>query len=187
MTQTAARLSLTNDHRLPSVPPAVPPRSFESSVYEVLISAAPPDNSLSLPIEGGSDSGSFCLIGKFINTSRLTYHTSKSSAVLRPGDIILEIGDYQVAGYTRLDAERLCGNVSRADSKGDRPRVLLKLIPPTSLPTGTSELHNFLSAQFPMGTPEFLLQEVARDNIYQRVVPCEFIIPFPPIFCHKGC
>lgn len=158
------------------------PTSWDSNIYEVLLSAASSEKSVPFPIEGGSDSGLFCTIGGTINPAQLIYHpiisTSSTSlkrlpSILRPGDVILEIGEYQISGFTRLDAIRLCETLFHANSSGERPRILLKLISPSALPTGGAQLNRFLSAQFQMGTPEFLLQEVTRNNIYQRVVPCE--------------
>ncbi|KAL7063939.1 hypothetical protein AAHC03_04464 [Spirometra sp. Aus1] len=152
-------------------------KSWESSVYEVLLSAAPPDKFLSIPIEGGSDCGKFCVVGPEVNPSRLVYHPilsgpKKTASILRPGDVILEIGDYQVSGYTKLDALKVCEALSYCEELTNRPRVLMKLIPLSSLPNSDSRLGPFLSASFTVGSPEYLLQEVTRDNIYQRVVPC---------------
>ncbi|BHF63359.1 Membrane-associated guanylate kinase, WW and PDZ domain-containing protein 3 [Sparganum proliferum] len=152
-------------------------KSWESSVYEVLLSAAPPDKFLSIPIEGGSDCGRFCVVGPEVNPSRLVYHPilsgpKKTASILRPGDVILEIGDYQVSGYTKLDALKVCEALSYCEELTNRPRVLMKLIPLSSLPNSDSRLGPFLSASFTVGSPEYLLQEVTRDNIYQRVVPC---------------
>uniref|UniRef100_A0A158R6Y3 Membrane associated guanylate kinase, WW and PDZ domain containing 2 n=1 Tax=Taenia asiatica TaxID=60517 RepID=A0A158R6Y3_TAEAS len=154
--------------------------SWDSNIYEVLLSAASSEKSVPFPIDGGSDSGLFCTVGGTINPAQLIYHPIISSStspkrmpsILRPGDVILEIGEYQLSGFTRLDAVRLCETLFHANSSGDRPRILLKLISPSALPTGSAQLHCFLSAQFQIGTPEFLLQEVTRNNIYQRVVPC---------------
>ncbi|KAL5109735.1 Membrane-associated guanylate kinase WW and PDZ domain-containing protein 3 [Taenia crassiceps] len=120
--------------------------SWDSNIYEVLLSAA---------------------------------SSEKMPSILRPGDVILEIGEYQIAGFTRLDAIRLCETLFHANPCGERPRILLKLISPSALPTGGAQLNRFLSAQFKIGTPEFLLQEVTRNNIYQRVVPCTTRDPRP--------
>ncbi|VDN42985.1 unnamed protein product [Dibothriocephalus latus] len=152
-------------------------KTWESSVYEVLLSAAAPDTFLRIPIEGGSDCGKFCVVGPEVNPSRLVYHPilsgpKKTASILRPGDVILEIGDHQVSGYTKLDAIKVCEALSYCEELTNRPRVLMKLIPLSSLPNSDSRLGPFLSAAFTVGSPEYLLQEVVRDNIYQRVVPC---------------
>lgn len=157
--------------------------SWDANIYEILLSANSLEKSLPFPIEGGSDAGLFCTVGRNINPSQLIYHPiissptpnspKKSPSILRPGDIILEVGDYHISGFTRLDAMRLCENLFYSSKDGDRPRVLLKLISPSVLPTGDAHLNRFLAAQFKIGTPEFLLQEVTRNNIYQRVVPCK--------------
>nr|CDS17897.1 membrane associated guanylate kinase ww and pdz [Echinococcus granulosus] len=162
--------------------------SWDSNIYEVLLSAASTEKSVPFPIEGGSDSGLFCTVGNTINPAQLIYHPIISSSstspkrtpsILRPGDVILEIGEYQISGFTRLDAIRLCKTLFHANSNGERPRILLKLISPSAIPSGSAQLNRFLSAQFHIGTPEFLLQEVTRNNIYQRVVPCTTREPRP--------
>ncbi|VDO03584.1 unnamed protein product [Rodentolepis nana] len=163
--------------------------SWDANIYEVLLSASSLEKSLPFPIEGGSDEGLFCTVGKNIIPSQLIYHPiissptpnspKKSPSILRPGDIILEIGDYHISGFTHLDAVRLCETIFYSSKNGDRPRVLLKLISPSALPTGDAHLNRFLGAQFEVGTPEFLLQEVTRNNIYQRVVPCTTREPRP--------
>ncbi|VDM18500.1 unnamed protein product [Hydatigera taeniaeformis] len=156
-------------------------KSWDSNIYEVLLSAASSERSVPFPIEGGSDSGLFCTVGGAVNPGQLIYHpiissssisSKRTPSILRPGDVILEIGEYQISGFTRLDAIRLCEALFHANSSAERPRILLKLISPSALPTGCAQLNRFLSAQFQIGTPEFLLQEVIRNNIYQRVVPC---------------
>uniref|UniRef100_A0A5K3EL51 Membrane associated guanylate kinase, WW and PDZ domain containing 3b n=1 Tax=Mesocestoides corti TaxID=53468 RepID=A0A5K3EL51_MESCO len=164
--------------------PVEHPTSLDSGIYEVLLSAASSCKSAPFPIEGGSDSGMFCLIGNAISPCQLVYHPiisspKKAPSILRPGDVILEIGEYQISGFTRLDAIRLCEALFNSDSKGNRPRILLKLIPPSALPSGDVLLNHFLSSHFQVGTPEFLLQEVTRNNIYQRVVPCTTRAPRP--------
>ncbi|VUZ49364.1 unnamed protein product, partial [Hymenolepis diminuta] len=163
--------------------------SWDANIYEILLSANFPEKSPPFPIEGGSDAGLFCTVGRNINPSQLIYHPiissptpnspKKSPSILRPGDIILEVGDYHISGFTRLDAMRLCENLFYSSKDGDQPRVLLKLISPSVLPTGDAHLNRFLAAQFKVGTPEFLLQEVTRNNIYQRVVPCTTREPRP--------
>ncbi|KAM7537239.1 hypothetical protein Aperf_G00000063448 [Anoplocephala perfoliata] len=176
---STASLLLSNNKNIP----------WDTNIYEVLLSATSLEKSLPFPIEGGSDAGLFCTIGSSINPSQLIYHPiissptpnspKKSPSILRPGDVILEVGDYQISGFTYIDAVRLCKSLFYPTKGGDRPRVLLKLISPSSLPTGDAHLSRFLAAQFKVGTPEFLLQEVTRNNIYQRVIPCTTREPRP--------
>lgn len=157
--------------------------SWDTCIYEVLLSATSHEKSLPFPIEGGSDAGLFCTIGSSINPSQLIYHPiissptpkspKKTPSILRAGDVILEVNDYQISGFTHIDAVRLCKSLFYPTKGCERPRVLLKLVSPSALPTGDAHLSRFLAAQFKVGTPEFLLQEVTRNNIYQRVVPCK--------------
>ncbi len=168
-------------------------QSWESSIYEVLISAAPPDSSLVLPLVGGADAGKFCIVGPDLNSSRLVFHPTKATAnqpslsKIRTGDVLLEVGEYQISGYTRLDVLKLFEMMSKSrQDAAECPRILLKLVPPSALPSSDVFLSPFLAMQFTIGSPEFVLQEVTRDNIYQRVVPCELSFVLTHVIFIKG-
>ncbi|VDL91312.1 unnamed protein product [Schistocephalus solidus] len=127
-------------------------KSWESSVYEVLLSAAPPDNFLRIPIEGGSDSGKFCVVGPEVNPSRLVYHPilsgpKKTASILRPGDVILEIGDYQVSELTNRPREVT------------RDNIYQRVVPCTTRAPRPDEV-NGVHYQF-MGVKQFLALEKA--------------------------
>lgn len=172
MTKSDSTFTLMDTKQLQKTAPVVPPRSWESNTYTVIVSAACPEVSVQLPVEGGSDCGRFCSIGQLKTSDpRIIYHSPRRPAA---GDVLLEIGDYQVAGYTNLETAALIKTLSRVTTQADRPRVPIKLVPRSALPDDHAQLNHFLSAQFPVGSPEFLLQEVTRNNIYQRVVPCKF-------------
>ncbi|CAL8069789.1 unnamed protein product [Calicophoron daubneyi] len=147
--------------------------------YEVSISSSGPDSTLSLPIDGGSDAGMFCVVGSHLESSRIVYHnlssSTKLSNSLKPGDIILTVNDYEISGYTRRDAVELCDTLTRFPTEFgsfNRPRIRLRLSPPEALATGNTMLSSFLAAAFPLNSPEYSLQEKIRENVYQRVVPC---------------
>ncbi|GAA39731.2 membrane-associated guanylate kinase WW and PDZ domain-containing protein 3, partial [Clonorchis sinensis] len=152
--------------------------------YEVLVSSTYPDLSLSLPIDGGSDAGMFCVIGSQLDLTRLTFHKIipssshyKSRQAVNPGDIILAFDNYEISGYTRRDAIELCDKLSRSTNPSNqvdvsRPRLKIRLSPPQALATGSTMLSSFLGAAFPLNSAEYSLQERIRENVYQRVVPC---------------
>ncbi|KAG5444960.1 Membrane-associated guanylate kinase, WW and PDZ domain-containing protein 1 [Clonorchis sinensis] len=157
--------------------------------YEVLVSSTYPDLSLSLPIDGGSDAGMFCVIGSQLDLTRLTFHKIipssshyKSRQAVNPGDIILAFDNYEISGYTRRDAIELCDKLSRSTNPSNqvdvsRPRLKIRLSPPQALATGSTMLSSFLGAAFPLNSAEYSLQERIRENVYQRVVPCTTRLP----------
>ena len=58
-----------------------------------------PNGSFNLCIEGGSEYGQFVVIGDVL-TDRVRYKLG----TLQPGEIVLEINQKHVAGYTQTDA-----------------------------------------------------------------------------------
>src|SRR5690606_34531753 len=100
-------------------------------------------------ISGGSDFG------------QLLYFTETH-------DIILEIDDIQVAGFTSSDAEEI---LSRSPTHSFR-----------ILPSGAGlplELREYLSRRFARGSVDHKLQEVIKENVYSRTIPCTTRPPRP--------
>ncbi|VDP88290.1 unnamed protein product [Echinostoma caproni] len=159
--------------------------SWLEQCYEVVVSAPSVDTSLSLPIDGGSDAGMFCVIGSQLDHTRLIQHhisagnsaerNTGSPRQIQPGDIILALNEYEISGYTRRDAVELCDTLTRIPvGAASTPRRLrIRLSPPQALATGSTMLSSFLAAAFPLNSPEYSLQEKIRENVYQRVVPCK--------------
>ncbi|CAH8851056.1 unnamed protein product [Trichobilharzia szidati] len=143
--------------------------------YEVVISAKSDVDSSTLPIDGGSDAGMFCVIGAQFDPSRIVYHgvnDNTSKKCMKPGDIILAINGYELSGYTKRDAITLCTACLQSQS-----HVRLHLSPPHALATSSTMLSSFLAISFAMDSPEYALQEKIRENVYQRVVPCTTRLP----------
>ncbi|VDQ10795.1 unnamed protein product [Trichobilharzia regenti] len=150
--------------------------------YEVVISAKSDVDSSTLPIDGGSDAGMFCVIGAQFDPSRIIYHgvndnnnnnnNNNTSKCMKPGDIILAINGYELSGYTKRDAITLCTACLQSQS-----HVRLHLSPPHALATSSTMLSSFLAISFAMDSPEYALQEKIRENVYQRVVPCTTRLP----------
>lgn len=159
--------------------------SWLEQCYEVIVSSPTLDASLSLPIDGGSDAGMFCVIGSQLDRSRLIQcNTSNgisgernhgSPRQIQPGDIILALNECEISGYTRRDAVELCDALTRVPvgSNSTHPQLRIRLSPPQALATGSTMLSSFLAAAFPLNSPEYSLQEKIRENVYQRVVPCK--------------
>lgn len=77
------------------------------------------------------------------------------------GDIILEIDNIQVAGYTSGDIEEI---LSRSETHS--LRIVASNV---GLPL---ELREYLSRRFARGSLDHKLQEVIRENVYARTIPC---------------
>ncbi|XP_059171787.1 membrane-associated guanylate kinase, WW and PDZ domain-containing protein 3-like isoform X4 [Physella acuta] len=115
---------------------------------------------LSITIEGGADNGQFCYLG-LIRVDKINYHGGR----LNSGDIILEIQGQKISGYTQRDATIWLKQVSQNGAP-----VMIKTVPSTgSLP---KELSTFLITRFQKGSVDHDLQQIIRDNLYMRTVPC---------------
>lgn len=91
-------------HRAKSASPAKgkkEPRHWHTKMKESIFSADM-EGLQNLIIKGGADSGQFCWIGDLKHVG-ITYHSGK----LHPDDIIIEVQDKKVAGYTMKDLLQL--------------------------------------------------------------------------------
>lgn len=77
------------------------------------------------------------------------------------GDIILEIDDHQVAGYTSGDIEEMM--------RGSPAHSFRVVASNLGLPL---ELREYLNRRFARGSLDHKLQEVIRENVYARTIPC---------------
>lgn len=82
-------------------PPPKPkrePRHWSQQIQET-VSSAIHEESLSLTLRGGADSGQFVILGS-IDHEKISYHGEK----LYTDDILLEVQGQKVSGYTLRDA-----------------------------------------------------------------------------------
>lgn len=134
---------------------------WSSRLVEITASAHPENGYLRLPIGGGADNGKFCFITEDVEENSLI----SWSGHFRAGDILMEIQDHQVSGYTLLDVVTLVETLSRNGNP-----LLFKMVRGSSLPKA---LKTFLSSRFLVGSRDHQLQQVVRDNLYLRTVPCK--------------
>lgn len=134
---------------------------WSTTLVEITASAHPEDGYLRLPIGGGADNGKFCLITENVDQESLISWAGNFLA----GDILMEVQDHQVSGYTLLDVVTLIETLSRNGSP-----LLFKTVRGGSLP---KTLRTFLSSRFLTGSRDHQLQQVVRDNLYLRTVPCK--------------
>lgn len=134
---------------------------------EITASAHPEDGYLRLPIGGGADNGRFCLITEDVEEDSLIAWTGHFLA----GDILMEVQEHQVSGYTLVDIVTLVESLSRNGSP-----LLFKIVRGSSLPIS---LRTFLSSRFRVGSRDHQLQRIVRDNLYLRTVPCKLCSALP--------
>jgi hypothetical protein len=133
---------------------------WTKQVRETVVSAFHDD--LHISLQGGADFGQFCFLGP-IRVEKINYHGGK----LKIGDIVLEIQGQKISGYTQRDAILWLKQVSQNGAP-----VMIKTVPSTgSLP---KDLSTFLLTRFKKGSVDHDLQQIIRDNLYMRTVPCKY-------------
>nr|KAI8728720.1 membrane-associated guanylate kinase; WW and PDZ domain-containing protein 1; partial [Biomphalaria glabrata] len=139
---------------------------WTKQIRETVASAFHDD--LSIEIDGGADNGQFCYVGH-IRVDKINYHSGR----ITTGDIILEIQGQKISGYTQRDARIWLKQVSHNGTP-----VMIKTVPASSgsLP---KELGAFLITRFQKGSVDHDLQQIIRDNLYMRTVPCTTRSPRP--------
>ncbi|CAM1323211.1 Uncharacterised protein g8324 [Pycnogonum litorale] len=118
-------------------------------------------------IDGGSDNGQFPYIGS-VDQEKLNYVQGDRLVV---NDIILEIQEQKVSGYTQRDVIAWLNHCSR-----NALPVTIKTVPSESL---TKNLRQYLNTRYQKGLADHDLQNAIRDNLYLRTVPCTTRHPRP--------
>nr|XP_061809547.1 membrane-associated guanylate kinase, WW and PDZ domain-containing protein 2-like [Nerophis lumbriciformis] len=108
----------------------------------------------SLELKGGAEHGHFPVVGDLPTGSGVT--------TLRPGDLLLEVNDTPVAGLTSRDATAVI--------RHSKEPVRLKCVKPGGVID--KDLCRYLNLRFPKGSVDHELQQVIRDNLYLRTIPC---------------
>nr|XP_038024482.1 membrane-associated guanylate kinase, WW and PDZ domain-containing protein 3 isoform X2 [Anas platyrhynchos] len=139
-------------------------RHWLSKVQECVVSwggAAGPDPEL---LRGGAERGEFpYLAGRLPPGSEggpgPALLSGKAPA---PGDVLLEVNGTPVSGLTHRDALAVIRHF--------REPVRLKTVRPGKVIN--KDLRHYLSLQFQKGSIDHKLQQVIRDNLYLRTIPC---------------
>ncbi|XP_041051126.1 membrane-associated guanylate kinase, WW and PDZ domain-containing protein 3a isoform X2 [Carcharodon carcharias] len=106
-----------------------------------------------LSLGGGAEFGQFPVLGSPLSGSEVGHS---------PGDILLEVNGTPVSGLTRRDV--------RAVIKHFPQPVRVRTVRPGRIIN--KELRHYLSLQFQKGSVDHQLQQVIRDNLYLRTIPC---------------
>nr|XP_046251543.1 membrane-associated guanylate kinase, WW and PDZ domain-containing protein 1 isoform X2 [Scatophagus argus] len=129
---------------------AVKKLHWRSNVQDSFVPLLGPSGELGIAIGGGADYGEFPFV------------TSAPGGGLTVGDIILEIGGTPVLGMTLGDVRGVLNSCPHP--------ILIKTVSPGS--TLCKDLRLYLSKCFTPGSVDSQLQQVIRENLYLRAVPC---------------
>ncbi|XP_072336279.1 membrane-associated guanylate kinase, WW and PDZ domain-containing protein 3a isoform X2 [Scyliorhinus torazame] len=106
-----------------------------------------------LSLGGGAEFGQFPVLGSPLGGSEIGPS---------PGDILLEVNGTPVSGLTRRDVRAVIRHFPQP--------VRVRTVRPGRIIN--KELRHYLSLQFQKGSVDHQLQQVIRDNLYLRTIPC---------------
>ncbi|XP_039863866.1 membrane-associated guanylate kinase, WW and PDZ domain-containing protein 1 isoform X2 [Simochromis diagramma] len=129
---------------------AVKKLHWRSKVLDSFVPLQGSSGELGIAIGGGADYGEFPFV------------TSAPGGGLTVGDIILEIGGTPVLGMTLGDVRGILNSCPHP--------IRIKTVSPG--PTLCKDLRLYLSKCFTPGSVDSQLQQVIRENLYLRAVPC---------------
>ncbi|XP_052419046.1 membrane-associated guanylate kinase, WW and PDZ domain-containing protein 3 isoform X2 [Carassius gibelio] len=129
---------------------AVKKLHWRSKVQETFVPLVGSSGDLGIAIGGGADYGEFPFV------------TAAPGGGITVGDVILEIGGTPVLGLTLGDVRGLLNSCPHP--------IRIKTVSPGS--TLCKDLRLYLSKCFTPGSMDSQLQQVIRENLYLRAVPC---------------
>ncbi|XP_076840136.1 membrane-associated guanylate kinase, WW and PDZ domain-containing protein 3a isoform X2 [Brachyhypopomus gauderio] len=111
-----------------------------------------------LEVRGGAELGEFPYLGPVLPEA-MVCHVGRLPG---SGDVLLEVNGTPVSGLTNRD--------TLAVIRHFRAPLRLKTVKPGKVLN--TDLRHYLSLQFQKGSLDHKLQQVIRDNLYLRTVPC---------------
>ncbi|XP_029901676.1 membrane-associated guanylate kinase, WW and PDZ domain-containing protein 2a isoform X2 [Myripristis murdjan] len=115
------------------------------------------EGELGLELKGGAENGQFPVIGELL-PGRAVCHSGK----LLQDELLLEVNDTPVAGLTTRDVHAVV--------KHCKDPVRLKCVKQGGVID--KDLRQYLNLRFQKGSVDHELQQIIRDNLYLRTVPC---------------
>ncbi|KAM3617658.1 uncharacterized protein V6R79_009356 [Siganus canaliculatus] len=109
-------------------------------------------------VRGGAELGEFPYLGHIVSEA-LVCHAGRFPS---SGDVLLEVNGTPVSGLTNRD--------TLAVIRHFREPLRLKTVKPGKVLN--TDLRHYLSLQFQKGSLDHKLQQVIRDNLYLRTIPC---------------
>ncbi|XP_041833229.1 membrane-associated guanylate kinase, WW and PDZ domain-containing protein 2a isoform X3 [Melanotaenia boesemani] len=115
------------------------------------------EGELGLELKGGAENGQFPVIGELL-PGKAVCHSGK----LCQDELLLEVNDTPVAGLTTRDVHAVV--------KHSKDPVRLKCVRQGGVID--KDLRHYLNLRFQKGSVDHELQQIIRDNLYLRTVPC---------------
>ncbi|XP_037336535.2 membrane-associated guanylate kinase, WW and PDZ domain-containing protein 3a isoform X1 [Pungitius pungitius] len=109
-------------------------------------------------VSGGAELGEFPHLGHVVSEA-MVCHVGRFPC---SGDVLLEVNGTPVSGLTNRD--------TLAVIRHFREPIRLKTVKPGKVLN--TDLRHYLSLQFQKGSLDHKLQQVIRDNLYLRTIPC---------------
>ncbi|KAG7472092.1 hypothetical protein MATL_G00104940 [Megalops atlanticus] len=109
-------------------------------------------------VRGGAELGEFPYLGQVMSDA-IVCHVGRPP---NSGDVLLEVNGTPVSGLTNRD--------TLAVIRHFREPIRLKTVKPGKVLN--TDLRHYLSLQFQKGSLDHKLQQVIRDNLYLRTIPC---------------
>jgi hypothetical protein len=145
----------------PTLSPTKTIKHWSQKKHETVLSSELIQNSLFQDaIQGGSDNGQFIYISKSYNIERLQFISGK----LLSNEIILEMQNYKISGYTLYDVQLLLKQILKTYAT-----ITFVTVKSNTLPI---DLRTYLDERFQKGSIDYELQQTIRENVYMRTVPC---------------
>ncbi|XP_067248337.1 membrane-associated guanylate kinase, WW and PDZ domain-containing protein 2a isoform X5 [Chanodichthys erythropterus] len=124
---------------------------WTNRVHEIVLSRGP-SGDLGFKLQGGAENGQFPVIGE-VRPDRGKLHQD---------DLLLEVNDIPVAGLTIRDVWAVVRHC--------KDPVRLKCVKQGGVVD--KDLRQYLNLRFQKGSLDHELQQIIRDNLYLRTVPC---------------
>lgn len=166
ITQTQASTNISNKH-------------WSQNIHQSTLSSRLVDSDKFLSsIRGGSDNGQFI----FFDSSICDFELSSLNEKLNPNEILLEIQNQKVSGYTLYDVIKLIKQLSSTFESINIRTVecnisknnngCLNFTNGSNLVALPLELRTYLDERFQKNSIDYDLQQTIRENVYMRTVPC---------------
>uniref|UniRef100_A0A672ZF97 Membrane-associated guanylate kinase, WW and PDZ domain-containing protein 1 n=1 Tax=Sphaeramia orbicularis TaxID=375764 RepID=A0A672ZF97_9TELE len=129
---------------------------WTNKVHESVLSRNE-EGELGLELKGGAENGQFPVIGELLSDTEVCH-----SGKLFVDELLLEVNDTPVAGLTTRDVHAVV--------KHCKDPVRLKCVKQGGVID--KDLRHYLNLRFQKGSVDHELQQIIRDNLYLRTVPC---------------
>lgn len=130
---------------------------WTSKVHESVIGRNP-EGQLGFELKGGAENGQFPYLGE-VKPGKVAY---ESGSKLVSEELLLEVNETPVAGLTIRDV--------LAVIKHCKDPLRLKCVKQGGIVD--KDLRHYLNLRFQKGSVDHELQQIIRDNLYLRTVPC---------------